>query len=67
MANLTMIVSKKSANKYIVEMDADKLERLAAAMGWFNPDFLSTMKESAADLKAGRYTVRKSLKELQKK
>ena len=45
-------------------MDAEKLERLAAACGLFSPDFLKSLEQAERDYKAGRVRKIKSLKEL---
>ncbi|MDP3996546.1 MAG: hypothetical protein Q8P86_02540 [bacterium] len=50
--------------KIVVEMDANRLERLAADFGMLNPDFLKTIEQSEQDYKAGRFRKVKSLNAL---
>lgn len=66
--NSTTITIKKSKNpkKYLVEIDADKLEKLAINLGWFNEDFLKSLDQAEKDIKAGRTKKIKSLKDLMK-
>lgn len=63
--NITIKQGKKS-HKKIVEFDVDQFERLAAAFGMFNPDFLKSVARARKDYKAGRVTEFKSLKDLRK-
>jgi hypothetical protein len=60
------ITQGKNIHKKMVEFDVDQLERLAAALGMFNPDFLKSMAKSEKDYKEGRFTEFKSLKDLRK-
>ncbi|GBD34511.1 hypothetical protein HRbin35_00236 [bacterium HR35] len=55
---------KKIKGKYIIKIDADKFEQLADLFGFYNPDFLTSLKESINDYKKGRV---KNIKELYKK
>ena len=43
-----------SGRKLIVEMDADRLERLASSLGLYNPDFLKSIDRAESDLRSGR-------------
>lgn len=54
------------SRKILVEMDADKLERLAADLGFFNPEFLESLERAEKDYQAGKVKKIKSLKELRK-
>jgi hypothetical protein len=63
--NITITQGKKP-NKKIVEFDVGQLERLAAALGMFNPDFLKSMARSEKDYKEGRFRKIKSLRDLDK-
>ena len=56
---------KTRSGKVIVEIDADKLERLAASLGMFNPDFLKSVDAAEQDYKHGRITKIRSLKDLE--
>jgi len=64
METLPVKISKKNAITYTIELDADKLEREAAALGMFGDDFLASIDRAEADIKAGRVHKAKSLKEL---
>ncbi|MBI5405565.1 hypothetical protein HY972_00800 [Candidatus Kaiserbacteria bacterium] len=49
------IRSKNSkSHKLVLELDADRLERLAASFGLFNPEFLASVTRAEADYHAGR-------------
>lgn len=50
--------------KIFVEMNAEKFERLAASLGFFNPEFLNSLDQAEKDYKAGRIKEIKSFKEL---
>lgn len=54
----------KAARKVVVEMDADKLERMAAYFGMLNPDFLASIERAERDYRAGRVRNVRSLQEL---
>ncbi|KKP33055.1 MAG: hypothetical protein A2312_01350 [Candidatus Staskawiczbacteria bacterium RIFOXYB2_FULL_32_9] len=64
--NIT-ITQGKNIHKKMVEFDVDQLERLAAALGMFNPDFLKRLDKAEKDIKAGRIRKINSLKDLDKK
>ena len=68
MASLTITIKPRAnhSRKILVEMDADKFERLAANLGLFNPEFLESLDRAEKDYKADRITKIKSLKELRK-
>ena len=63
--NIT-ITQGKTANKKMVEFNVDQLERLAAALNMFNPDFLKSVARAEKDYKEGRFRELKSLKDLRK-
>lgn len=63
--NITITQDKKS-HKKMVEFDVGQFERLAAALGMFNPDFLKSLAKSEKDYKEGRFIEFKSLKDLRK-
>jgi hypothetical protein len=68
MASLTITI-KPHANHHkriLVEMDVEKLERLASALGLFNPEFLKSLDRAERDYKGGRIKKIKSLKELRR-
>jgi len=65
MASLTITIKPyKKEKKIIIEMDLDKFERLAASLGFFNREFLKSLRKAERDYKAGRIKKIKSLKEL---
>ncbi|OGY26424.1 MAG: hypothetical protein A2Z42_04685 [Candidatus Woykebacteria bacterium RBG_19FT_COMBO_43_10] len=64
MAKPTITIEKTPSRKYRVEMDIDKLERLASALGLYNPEFLEGLERSEKDYREGRYRKVSSLKEL---
>ena len=57
---------EKIGKKVLIEMDADRFEKLAADFGFFNPDFLKSLDRAEKDVRAGRIYKLKSLKELRK-
>ena len=64
---LTLTIKPKTtraARKVVVEMDADKLERMAADFGMFNPDFLTSIERAEQDYRTGRARRVRSLREL---
>ena len=67
MVSLNIIIKQgKKSHKKMVEFDIDQFERLAAALGMFNPDFLKSLAKSEKDYKEGRFIEFKSLKDLRK-
>lgn len=64
--NITIKKSKKYSRGAIIEFDADQFERMAAVFGFFNPEFLKSIDRAEKDIKAGRVTRLKSLKDLRK-
>ena len=50
--------------KLSVEIDAERLERLAANFGLFNPDFLKSVHQAERDYSSGRTRTIKSFKEI---
>lgn len=59
-----MVKQGTRGRKVTVEMDADKLEGLAAKFGLLNPDFLESLDRAEKDHKAGKYRKIKSLREV---
>ena len=51
-------------NHVVVEMDAERFERLAADFGLFSRDFLASLARAERDIKAERLTKIKSLKDV---
>jgi hypothetical protein len=48
----------------VVEIDAQRLEKLADALGMYNPDFVASLDRAEADVKAGRVKKIKTFKDL---
>lgn len=57
-------IRARGRRKIVVEMDADRLEKMAAVFGMFNPAFLEAVEQSERDYKAGRVRRVNSLREL---
>ena len=55
------------SQKMLIELDAEKFERLVANFGFFSPEFLKSLKRAEKDFRAGRVSKLKSLKDLRKK
>lgn len=68
MASLTVTIKPRSTRpqKFLVELDAEKLEKLAANFGLFNPEFLKSLERAEKDYQTGRVRKIKSFKELRK-
>ena len=58
------IQQTKQKQKIVIEMNADKFEKLAATFGFFNPEFVKSLDRAEKDYKTGRTKKIKSLKEL---
>src|SRR4030042_1937697 len=57
---------QKKTKKFLLELDAEKFERLAANFGLFNPDFIESLRKAEDDYKHGRVKKIKSLREIRK-
>ena len=67
MKTLPVTITKKvKATKatFTVEFDANRFERIAAALGMFSDDFLASIDRAEKDVKAGRVHKLKSLADL---
>lgn len=62
--NITIKSNLDRSRKILVEIDADKFERLAADLGLFSSGFLKSLERSDKDYKTGRIKKIKSLKEI---
>lgn len=66
--NQTMAIKTTSVGKkIIVELDANRLERLASNLGFYNHDFLKSVDKAERDYRAGRVREVASLSELCRK
>ena len=63
MATIT-ILDKPTAKKIRIEVDADGLEKLAAGLGFFSPDFIKSLERAEKDYRAGRVRKVRSLRQL---
>lgn len=68
MHSIALTIKPRTASrrnrKIVVEMDADRLEKLAAAFGMLNPDFLKSIHRAEEDYRRGRVYEVESLEEL---
>jgi len=55
----------KQPSKFLIELDAEKFERLAASFGFFNPDFLESLNRAEKHYSNGKIKKINSLKELE--
>ena len=53
-----------NGKKFTVEMDFNKLEKLAADLGFFNPAFLDSLDQAEKDYRSGKTKKIFSLSEL---
>ncbi len=67
MSTLDLNIKTQKNRKISIEIDASKLERLAAHFGFFNPEFETSLDRAEGDYKAGRIIKAKSLKNLRAK
>ncbi len=63
MSSLELTIKKRN-NRVLVEMNADRFERLAAEFGFFGKEFLKSLERAEKDVKAGRIRKVQSLKQL---
>ena len=52
--NLTIKHRAERSRKIVVEMDADRFEKLAANLGLFNPDFLKSLERAEREISQGK-------------
>lgn len=60
----TLTISQKSKEKINVEIDLNQWEKLADVFGFYQPEFLKSLKQSLQESKQGRVRKIKSLREL---
>ena len=58
------IKTNSKPHKFLIELDAEKFERLAANFGFFNPDFLESLNRAEKNYSTGKIKKIGSLKEL---
>lgn len=70
MATLPLMISSPTRARrrriFRIEINADRFERLAAELGFFNPAFLESLERAEADVRAGRVRKIASLRELRR-
>ena len=66
MSSLELTIKKRN-NRVLVEMDADRFERLAANLGFFSKEFLNSLERAEKDVKAGRIKKIQSLRQLRQR
>ncbi len=66
MASLELTIKKRN-HRVLIEMDADRFEKLAADFGFFSKDFLRSLEQAEKDVKAGRVRKIQSLKDLRQR
>lgn len=67
MASLNITINpQNNTRKVLIELDADKFEKLAADFGFFSDDFLKSLNRAEKDYKSNRVRKIGSLKQLRK-
>ncbi len=66
MATIT-IEKKPNSKQFTVKMDAEKFERLAANLGFFNADFLDSVARSEREIDTGKTKRLQGLRKLRVK
>lgn len=57
-------ISGTKDKTFRIEMNASRFERIAAGFGFFNPEFLKSIKRAETDVRAGRVRIIKSFADL---
>jgi len=63
----TLTLQKPSARKVTVEINLDQWERLADVFGFYQPNFIKTIKKSLKESRSGETRKIESLRELESK
>jgi hypothetical protein len=66
MATIT-VERKPRSKRIIVEIDADKLERLAASLGLLSSSFLDSVSRSEKEIALGKIKRLRNLRELRRR
>ncbi len=64
MNTIDLTITPTKRGTVSVELDADRLESLAASLGLFSDEFLEAIQAAERDYRAGRYKKISSLAEL---
>ena len=62
--NLTIRPRQAESRKFIVELDADRFERLAADLGLFSRAFLASIERAEQEVAQGKARRLRSLRDL---
>jgi hypothetical protein len=66
-ATMPVTIKKKGAKKkavFQIEFNADRFERVAAALGMFSEEFLESLDRAEQEVKAGKTKRLRSLRDL---
>lgn len=67
--NLTIrpgVATKTRTKRFVVEMDADRFERLAADLGLFQQEFLESLARAEGEARRGKLMRLRNLKDLRR-
>ena len=66
MASLNITIKTKTdhSEKFLVELDFNKFEKLASSLGLFSEDFLKSLDRAEKDYKEGKVQKLRSLRSL---
>jgi len=64
MSTLAIKIQPKTARRMLVEIDADKFERLAAGLGLFREEFLESLNRAEKEVAQGKLKRLKDLQDL---
>ena len=69
MATLNVTIRPRPARsrKLIVELDADRFERLAAGLGLFSREFLASLERAEREIARGKARRLRSLRDLRRR
>lgn len=65
--NITIRPRQTRSRKLVVELDADRFERLAANLGLFNPAFLASLERAEREVAQGKARRLRSLRDLRRR
>jgi len=60
------IKNRSGVRTFNIELDAERFEKLAGDFGFFNPDFLKSLKKSEKQYREGGAKTLKSFRDLRK-
>ena len=65
--NVTIRPRQLRSRKLIVELDADRFERLAANLGFFSKEFLASLERAEREVRQGKARRLRSLRDLRRR